>query len=59
MRVLQGLLFGLFAFAGFFFVLGALIERAGVAASFAVAIAAALSIQGATLWAMKRRSPRD
>ena len=59
LRVLQGLLFGLFAFAGFFFVLGALIERAGIAASFAVAIVTALSIQGASLWAMKGMSPRS
>jgi hypothetical protein len=59
LRVLQGLLFGLFAFGGFFFVLGALIERAGIAASFAVAIVTALSVQGASLWAMKGMAPRN
>ena len=44
-EVLRGLLLGLFAFAAFFVVLGALIERAGVAAAFAAAIVTALAIQ--------------
>ena len=48
-QVLRGLLLGLFAFAGFFVVLGALIEPLGVAAGFALATAAALAIQGASL----------
>jgi len=43
--VLRGLLLGLFAFAAFFVVLGALIERAGVATAFAAAIVSALAIQ--------------
>jgi len=48
-QVLRGLLLGLFAFAGFFVVLGALIEPLGVAAGFALATAAALAIQGGSL----------
>jgi hypothetical protein len=48
-QVLRGLVLGLFAFAGFFVVLGGLIERVGVAAGFALATAAALLIQGGSL----------
>ena len=56
-RVLRGLLLGLFAFAGFFFVLALLIERAGIAQAFAAAIATALVLQAGALWAMRRDSP--
>src|SRR5437867_4139999 len=45
----RGLLLGLLAFAGFFVVLGATIEPLGVAIGFALATAAALAIQGASL----------
>lgn len=55
-RVLRGLLLGLFAFAGFFFVLALLIERAGIAPAFAAAIATALVLQAGALWAMRRDS---
>jgi hypothetical protein len=48
-QVLRGLLLGLFAFAGFFVVLGILIEPLGVAAGFALATVAALVIQGGSL----------
>jgi len=48
-RVLRGLLLGLFAFAGFFVVLGAAIEPLGVAPAFAAAIVTALAIQAGTL----------
>ena len=48
-QVLRGLLLGLFAFAGFFVVLGALIQPLGLAAGFALATAAALAIQGGSL----------
>ncbi len=47
-RVLRGLLLGLFAFAGFFAVLGATLERCGVAAAFLAATTTALAIQAAT-----------
>lgn len=44
-QVLRGLLLGLFAFAGFFLVLGASIERLGVGAAFAAATVGALAVQ--------------
>ena len=53
--VLRGLLVGLFAFAGFFIVLGALIERAGIALGFAAALAVALAVQAASLRLVRRR----
>lgn len=56
-RVLRGLLLGLFAFAGFFFALALLIERAGIAQAFAAASAIALVLQAGALWAMRRDSP--
>jgi hypothetical protein len=48
-EVLRGLLLGLFSFAGFFVVLSGLLERLGVAGGFMAAIAAALTIQAASL----------
>jgi hypothetical protein len=53
--VLRGLLHGLFAFASFFMVLAALLERAGLVAAFGSAIAVALLIQAGSLWLMRRR----
>jgi hypothetical protein len=53
--VLQGLLLGLFAFAGFFVVVGVAIERAGIPAAFGGAMVCALALQGATLLMMRRR----
>jgi hypothetical protein len=52
--VLRGLLLGLYCFVGFFCVLAALLERAGMAAAFAAATAVALAIQGAALLALRR-----
>ncbi len=57
--VLRGLLFGLFSFAGFFPVLAALVERAGMAAAFAAAIAVSLAVQGGTLWLVRRDARRS
>jgi hypothetical protein len=48
-QVLRGLLWGLFAFAGFFVILGALIEAAGVGPAFIAAIAGALALQALSL----------
>lgn len=56
-EVLRGLLLGLFAFAGFFVVLGALIERVGVAPAFAAAIATALAIQAGSLRLVRSVKP--
>ena len=47
-RTLRGLLFGLFAFAGFFLALSLSLETLGVGAAFAAAIAVALVIEAAS-----------
>ncbi len=54
--VLRGLLLGLFAFAGFYLTLAALLGPAGIAAAFAAAIAVALGTQGGALWVLRRRT---
>jgi hypothetical protein len=54
-QVLRGLLIGLFAFTGFFALLASTIEHIGIAASFAAATLVALTIQGCSLWLMRRR----
>jgi hypothetical protein len=54
--VLRGLLHGLFAFASFFLVLAALLERAGLVVAFGAAIVTALLIQGVSFWLMRRHS---
>jgi hypothetical protein len=53
-EVLRGLLLGLFAFAGFFFVLAILIEPVGIAPAFAAAITVALALQAGSLWVLRR-----
>ncbi|MBI5934155.1 MAG: hypothetical protein HY867_10635 [Chloroflexi bacterium] len=53
-HVLRGLLYGLFAFAGFFLTLNLLLERAGLAAAFLSAITVALTVQGTSLWVLRR-----
>ena len=45
-HVLRGLLYGLFAFMGFFLVLSLLIENTSLGVSFGLAILSALSVQG-------------
>ncbi|HET7342380.1 MAG TPA: hypothetical protein VFL90_13040, partial [Methylomirabilota bacterium] len=55
-QVLRGLLLGLFAFAVFFVVLGATLQRVGVAAGFALATVAALAVQGGSLALLVRRA---
>jgi hypothetical protein len=52
-HVLRGLLLGLFAFAGFFLVLAALLERAGIGLAFAAAGGVAFALQGVSLWALR------
>ena len=54
-HVLRGLLYGLFAFAGFFLTLNLLLERTGIAVAFLSAIVTALTIQGTTLWLLHRK----
>jgi len=53
-HVQRGLLYGLFAFAGFFLALNLLLERAGFAIGFITAITVALTVQGTTLWLLHR-----
>ncbi len=52
-HVLRGLLYGLFAFAGFFLTLNLLLEPAGITIAFISAIIVALAIQGTTLWLLR------
>lgn len=52
-HVQRGLLYGMFAFAGFFLILGLLLERAGIGPAFAAAIVTALVIQGSSLWVLR------
>ncbi len=52
-NVLRGLLLGLFGFASFFLILALLLEPAGIALAFLAAIAAALALQGVSLWLMQ------
>jgi len=54
-HVLRGLLYGMFAFAAFFLVLGLLIQTAGLAVSFGTATLASLGVQGLTLLFLRPR----
>lgn len=58
-HVQRGLLYGLFAFAGFFLTLGLLLPRAGVGLSFVSAVAAALVIQGSTLRLLRQQTRKQ
>jgi uncharacterized membrane protein (GlpM family) len=53
-RVLRGLLLGLFSFAAFFVTLALLLERVGIAPAFICATLSALAAQGCSLWLMRR-----
>lgn len=48
-HVLRGLLYGMFAFTGFFIVLSLLIEKTSLAVSFGAAVLTALAVQGSSL----------
>ena len=56
-QVLRGQLLGLFAFAGFFLVLGLLIEGAGLPLAFAAALATTFAIQAGSLVLVLRPRP--
>lgn len=56
-HVLRGLLYGMFAFAGFFITLGLLLEKAGITVSFLSAIVVTLAIQGTSLWILRQKHP--
>ena len=51
-HVLRGLLYGMFAFTGFFIVLSLLIEKTSLAVSFGAAVVTALVVQGLSLWVL-------
>lgn len=53
-KVLKGLLLGLFSSSVFFLVAAVLLGRVPVALVFAPAVAAAFAVQGGTLWLMRR-----
>ncbi|MCQ3929465.1 MAG: hypothetical protein DPW16_03320 [Chloroflexi bacterium] len=53
-RVVHGLLIGLFGFASFFLVLSGLLPQVGITASFAAASVTVLTIQVAALWRLRR-----
>lgn len=53
-HVLRGLLYGMFAFTGFFFVLSLLIEKTSLGVSFGLAVLTALAIQGTSLLILRR-----
>jgi hypothetical protein len=54
-RVLRGLLYGMFAFTGFFITLNLLIEQVGLTVAFGAAILTALIIQGSSLLILRQR----
>jgi hypothetical protein len=57
-RVLRGLMMGLFAYASFFFMLALLLVPAGIAPSFVLAFLVMLTLQGISLWLLQRhRAP--
>jgi hypothetical protein len=56
-RVLRGLLLGLFAFASFFLVLAELLDQGNLVVAFGAASAVALILQAGTLWRLRRLSP--
>jgi len=58
-HVVRGLCYGLFAFASFFFAIGATIEPAGIVIAFVAAIAAALVVQGLSLSLLMKRASRS
>lgn len=53
-HVQRGLLYGMFAYIGFFIVLRLLIERAILGASFGLAVLAALAVQGSSLFILRK-----
>jgi uncharacterized membrane protein (GlpM family) len=54
-HVLRGLLYGMFAFTGFFITLNLLIEHVSLALSFGAAILSALVIQGISLFVLRKK----
>lgn len=57
-KVIRGLVMGLFSYASFFFVLAILLVPAGIGLAFAVAIVVMLILQGTSLWILQRPRPK-
>lgn len=53
-HVLRGLLYGMFAFTGFFIVLNLSLEKTSLAVSFGAAVLTALVVQGSSLFVLNR-----
>lgn len=53
-HVLRGLLYGMFAFTGFFLVLGLLIQETSLFVSFGMAALTALAVQGTSLFVLRK-----
>lgn len=54
-HVLRGLLYGMFAFTGFFIILNILLSQTSLAVAFGAAVLTALIIQGLSLWILRQR----
>jgi hypothetical protein len=54
LRVLRGFLIGMYAFASFFLVVALGLERVGALATYALALAVCLAINGAALWGLRK-----
>ncbi|HTP00851.1 MAG TPA: hypothetical protein VMJ64_05705 [Anaerolineales bacterium] len=54
-RVLRGLMMGLFSYVSFFFMLALLLVPAGITPAFVAAILVMLTLQGLSLWLLQRR----
>ena len=54
-HVQRGLLYGMFSFSGFFLTLNLLIEHVSLSVSFSAAILSALTIQGTSLFILRKR----
>jgi hypothetical protein len=55
-KVLRGLMLGLFSFAGFMLALALMLEPTGIAGAFGIAIVVLFVLQGAALWLLQRRN---
>jgi uncharacterized membrane protein (GlpM family) len=53
-HIFRGLLYGMFAFVGFFITLGILLERTSIATAFVSATLMALVIQGCSLYVLRQ-----
>ncbi len=57
-HVLRGLLYGMFAFTGFFLVLSLLIEKTSLGVSFGLAACTALAVQGMSLLVLRKSNSK-